>query len=43
MSKEILRIATRESPLAMWQAEYVQQALLDRYPDLQVELLPMTT
>ena len=33
MSKEILRIATRESPLAMWQAEYVQQALRDRYPD----------
>jgi len=43
MSKEILRIATRESPLAMWQAEYVKAALLEAHPGLQVELLPMTT
>ena len=38
-----IRIATRESPLAMWQAEYVQQALQDSHADLTVELLPMTT
>ena len=25
MSREILRIATRSSPLAIWQAEYVRQ------------------
>ena len=43
MSKDIIRIATRESPLAMWQAEYVSQALQDYYPGLKVELLPMTT
>ena len=27
MSREVLRIATRSSPLAIWQAEYVQQRL----------------
>ncbi len=43
MSKNHLRIATRESPLAMWQAEYVRDALLAHHPELQVELLPMTT
>ncbi|MFT5320663.1 MAG: hydroxymethylbilane synthase, partial [Pseudohongiellaceae bacterium] len=43
MSKDLIRIATRESPLAMWQAEYVSQALQDCYPGLKVELLPMTT
>lgn len=43
MSDEVLTIATRESPLAMWQAEYVQAALLKIYPDLTVKLLPMTT
>lgn len=43
MSKDLIRIATRESPLALWQAEYVSKALRDHYPDLAVELLPMTT
>lgn len=43
MSEEVLRIATRESPLAMWQAEYVKAALEKAHPDLKVELLPMTT
>ena len=43
MSKEFLRIATRESPLAMWQAEYVRKALKHFHPQLKVELLPMTT
>lgn len=43
MSKKYLRIATRESPLAMWQAEFVQKTLQDSHPDLTVELLPMTT
>jgi hydroxymethylbilane synthase len=36
-------IATRESPLALWQAEHLQRLLRDRYPKLQVELLGMTT
>jgi len=43
MNKDLLRIATRESPLAMWQAEYVSQALMALHPHLIVELLPMTT
>lgn len=43
MSKEIIRIATRKSPLAMWQAEYVRDRLLEVHPGLQVELMGMTT
>ena len=39
----VLKIATRESPLALWQAEHVQALLLQAHPDLAVELLPMTT
>lgn len=38
-----LRIATRQSPLAMWQAEFVQSQLQTLHPELNVELLPMTT
>lgn len=38
-----LRIATRESPLALWQAEHVKARLLAAHPDLAVELVPMTT
>jgi len=40
---KLVRIATRKSPLAMWQAEYVRQKLLNHHPDLQVELLAMST
>lgn len=36
-------IATRESPLAMWQALHVQALLRERYPEAEVELLGMTT
>ena len=38
-----LIIATRESPLAMWQAEHVQALLQQAHSDLTVSLLPMTT
>ncbi|MEX2130280.1 MAG: hydroxymethylbilane synthase [Pseudohongiellaceae bacterium] len=38
-----LRIATRQSPLAMWQANFVKQSLEQAHPDLIVELLAMTT
>jgi hydroxymethylbilane synthase len=38
-----LIIATRESPLALWQAEYVRDALTAAHPGLQVELLGMTS
>lgn len=38
-----LRIATRKSPLALWQTEHVAALLKAAYPDLQVELIPMST
>ncbi len=38
-----LRIATRESLLALWQAEYIKARLEACHPGLQVELLGMTT
>ncbi len=38
-----IRIATRKSPLALWQANYVKQQLLAIHPDLSVELIPMVT
>jgi len=38
-----LRIATRESQLALWQAEHVRERLLADDPGLTVELLPMKT
>ena len=41
--KNRIRIATRKSPLALWQANYVRDELLKHYPALQVELLPMST
>ncbi|MBA6413284.1 hydroxymethylbilane synthase [Parahaliea sp. F7430] len=42
MSRPLI-IATRESPLAMWQAEFVRDALCKAHPGLQVELLGMTS
>ncbi|WP_444887785.1 hydroxymethylbilane synthase [Microbulbifer sp. JMSA008] len=38
-----IRIATRESALALWQANYVKDRLLQEHPQLEVELLPMTS
>jgi len=43
MSEPMLRIDTRKSPLALWQANHVRDALLARNSGLQVELLTMTT
>ena len=43
MTNRTIKIATRKSPLAIWQAEYVRDALLALYPDLQVELVRMST
>ncbi|CDH08056.1 hydroxymethylbilane synthase (porphobilinogen deaminase) [Xenorhabdus bovienii str. oregonense] len=40
---KIIRIATRQSPLAMWQAQYVQKQLEQFHPELKVELVPMVT
>lgn len=43
MSDQTLRIATRKSPLAMWQAEHVAQQLRLAHAGLQVELVGMST
>jgi len=43
MSAQTLRIATRKSPLALWQAEYVKARLLASHPQLTVELVTFTT
>jgi hydroxymethylbilane synthase len=43
MPPSILRIATRKSPLALWQAEHVAAALRAAHPSLSVVLLPMST
>ena len=43
MSTDLLRIATRKSPLALWQAEHVRDRLLALYPGLQVELVTLST
>ncbi len=39
----VLKIATRKSPLALWQAEFVKSKLVSLYPDLKIELVKMTT
>lgn len=41
--KRILKIATRKSPLALWQAEFVKSELLLLHPNLEIELIKMTT
>jgi hydroxymethylbilane synthase len=38
-----LRIATRKSALALWQAEYVKARLEELHPELQVSLVPMVS
>ncbi len=42
-SDKIIRIATRKSPLALWQACYVKQRLLVCHPDYHIELIPLVT
>ncbi|MBV7434122.1 hydroxymethylbilane synthase [Cardiobacteriaceae bacterium TAE3-ERU3] len=41
-NKEI-RIATRQSKLALWQAEHVAKLLREYYPELSVSLVPIVT
>ncbi|MFW2162100.1 hydroxymethylbilane synthase [Acinetobacter beijerinckii] len=38
-----LKIATRQSPLALWQAEHIRFRLNELYPDLTVELVKFVT
>ncbi|MFT5296548.1 MAG: hydroxymethylbilane synthase [Colwellia sp.] len=43
MTTATVRIATRKSALALWQAEYVKAQLEHFHPDINVVLVPMTT
>jgi hydroxymethylbilane synthase len=43
LMKRSIRIGTRGSKLALWQAEWVKKALLEKHPDLNVELLVIKT
>ena len=36
-------IASRESLLAMWQAKFIRQQLIQLYPQTEVDILGMTT
>ncbi len=38
-----LRLATRQSPLALWQAQYVKEALLEIDASLDIVLVPLVT
>lgn len=40
---KILRIATRKSPLALWQAHFVKSQIQRLEPNLTIELLPLVT
>jgi hydroxymethylbilane synthase len=39
----IIRIATRKSPLAMWQAEHVAALLTHLHPGVEIQIVGMTT
>ena len=41
--KDLIKIATRKSPLAMWQAEHVRDRLQTAHEGLKVELVTMST
>ena len=43
MAKKVLRIGTRASQLALWQANWVKSELEKRYPDLEVTLTKIKT
>ncbi|HIG91315.1 MAG TPA: hydroxymethylbilane synthase [Methylococcaceae bacterium] len=43
MNDQLIRIATRNSPLALWQANYIAEQLRRIHPGLKTELIKMTT
>ncbi len=43
MTLAVLRIASRKSPLALWQARYVASVLCRHYPEWSVEVIPLLT
>ena len=42
-SVSMIKIASRESALALWQSHHIKQRLEDLYPELKVEVVGMTT
>jgi hydroxymethylbilane synthase len=43
LEQKIIRIATRKSPLALWQAEHVAERLKRHFPEIKTELVLMVT
>lgn len=43
MNTKTIRIATRQSPLALWQANHIREQLIAQWPGITIELLPMVT
>ncbi|MEZ6130025.1 MAG: hydroxymethylbilane synthase [Planctomycetaceae bacterium] len=43
MTDSVIRIATRSSSLAVWQAEYIQSLILQSSPDVRVEIVHVST
>ncbi len=43
MKTQTLRIATRKSPLALWQANHVGEKIKSSWPSIKIELVPMST
>jgi len=43
LAEKIIRIATRQSPLALWQAEHVAGLLIQAFPGLKTQLVKMVT
>jgi len=43
VNDQLIRIATRNSPLALWQANYIAEQLRRIHPGLKTELVKMTT
>src|SRR3990167_6266905 len=41
--RKTIRIATRKSPLALWQAQFIGNLLQDFHPEMTYELIPMST
>lgn len=43
MTQRVIRIATRRSQLALWQANHVARLINDTFPELSTELVKLTT
>ena len=43
MHSNTIRIATRQSELALWQAKHVREKLLQHHPESKIELVPIVT